>query len=180
MPHKDPEANRAYQREWATRKRRARGQTPNRFAYGGPFWERVAKGLGCWTWQGAKTSAGYGHYRGVYAHRVAYAEANGPIPDGLFVLHHCDNPPCVRPDHLFLGSNRDNILDMLAKDRHVRSLAVADVVDIKRSLARGESRISLARRYGVDRHTIGFIATGRTWGWLVVEPTVQLDIGLSA
>ena len=54
------------------------------------------------------------------AHRIAWTKANGPIPEGLNVLHHCDNPPCVRPSHLFLGTQQDNMDDMNAKDRHYR------------------------------------------------------------
>ena len=76
----------------------------------------------CWTWTGYCNAAGYGHVRWgedrrVFAHRVAWEAVHGPIPDGLVVCHHCDNPPCVRPDHLFLGTVRDNAQDMIAKGR---------------------------------------------------------------
>ena len=89
------------------------------------FWARVQKGEGCWRWDGSKNRYGYGFVsygpRGaqtrVQAHRVAWTLAYGPIPDGAFVLHHCDNPPCVRPDHLFLGTQGDNMVDMAAKRR---------------------------------------------------------------
>lgn len=81
----------------------------------------VDRGPGCWEWPGAQGN-GYGmilmpdgRLRG--AHRVAWELANGPIPDGLFVLHHCDNRACVRPDHLFLGTQGDNVRDMYAKGR---------------------------------------------------------------
>lgn len=88
---------------------------------------RVDKRAGpdkCWPWVGGSLNEGYGcirlgssHGRIVLAHRAAWAIANGPIPDGLFVLHHCDNPPCCNPAHLFLGTHQDNMDDMVAKGR---------------------------------------------------------------
>lgn len=88
------------------------------------FWTKVRKGESCWEWQASVNSSGYGWFRfgekrtPTGAHRVAYVLANGPIPDGLQVLHRCDNPPCVNPTHLFLGTNGDNHADKLAKGRH--------------------------------------------------------------
>lgn len=95
------------------------------------LWEKVDKDgptvphmtTRCWVFTGCcSANHGYGRIaiaRSVArrAHRVSWELANGPIPDGLFVLHRCDNPPCVRPDHLFLGTQRDNILDMHRKGR---------------------------------------------------------------
>lgn len=86
------------------------------------FWLNVEKSAGCWEWIGAKRSTGYGQivkdHRNYLAHRVAWELTNGPIPDGMFVCHHCDNRTCVRPDHLFLGTTTDNMRDMVAKGRH--------------------------------------------------------------
>ena len=96
------------------------------------FWSRVDRSaglLGCWPWSGAHNLDGYGQYRvggrgGVswLVHRLAWVLANGPLPEdtsrgsgGTLVLHSCDNPPCCNPSHLFLGTHRDNIDDMLAK-----------------------------------------------------------------
>ena len=78
---------------------------------------------GCIEWTGAANQYGYGRRqwkgRVVYVHRLAYEQAHGPIPPGLFVLHRCDNPPCYNPDHLFLGTQRDNLQDMSRKGRSI-------------------------------------------------------------
>jgi hypothetical protein len=102
------------------------------------FWERVQKTETCWIWTGSLFTAttwygNYGlkppedtpRYGGFFyqgklwrAHRLSWVIHNGAIPPGKFVLHHCDNPPCVRPDHLFLGTHKDNIHDSIKKNRH--------------------------------------------------------------
>lgn len=153
------------------------------------FWIKVDKNgpivrpeLGpCAVWTGPMHPDGYGSFRGQrgqpqkLAHRAAWEFEHGPIPDGLQVLHRCDNPPCVC--HLFLGTHADNMADMAAKGRSggrgVRSLGAAHpkakltdeiVREIRRlRAARAATCDELAARYGVDGSTISVIATGRTW-----------------
>ena len=89
------------------------------------FWSKVDKedGDGCWVWSGIRSgSGGYGQVRNEwgaveFSHRVAWRLANGPIPDGLNVCHKCDYPPCVRSDHLFLGTQLENVHDSIRKGR---------------------------------------------------------------
>lgn len=144
------------------------------------FWAQVQKQAddGCWEWQGAKsTQMGYGAMslgeRGSvqYTHRLSWQLAKGPIPAGLCVLHRCDNPPCVRPDHLFLGTRRDNMADKVEKGRQHRGeqtggavLVEAQVVEILTAYATGEFPIlGLAGEYGVEEATIRAIVNGQTW-----------------
>jgi hypothetical protein len=88
------------------------------------LWARVDKSnaSGCWVWTGARKSGGYGHFHHrdhglIKAHRASWIVTNGEIPAGLIVCHKCDNPPCVNPSHLFLGTKKDNTRDMMAKGR---------------------------------------------------------------
>lgn len=143
------------------------------------FWSRcVPRPSGCLEWQGSRNRDGYGRapWGGsrVLAHRVAWTIAVGVIPAGMFVCHRCDNPPCCNPDHLFVGTNRDNMRDARAKgrtrngglrgSRHGRArLTEADIPVILGSLASGVSRAALGRRYGVQYQTISKIAAGKIW-----------------
>ena len=88
------------------------------------FWSKVKKGPGCWEWTGSKDRKGYGgiHVRpkGMKAHRVSWMLAHGEhsIPTGKMILHHCDNPPCVRPDHLYVGDAKANMDDTVKRGHH--------------------------------------------------------------
>lgn len=86
------------------------------------FWSKVTRSEGCWEWNGYRTPDGYGRIwkdgKGCSATRISWEMAFGSIPDGLHVLHRCDNPPCVNPDHLFLGDRSTNMQDSVAKGRN--------------------------------------------------------------
>jgi hypothetical protein len=145
----------------------------------GRFWSRVDKTSRpskCWIWTGTK-NGDYGAIinRGkrVRAHRVAYELERGPIPDGLFVCHHCDNPLCVRPDHLFLGTALHNNLDRVQKGRsrhaggelHYRAKLTWDRVRrIRADYAAGTIKHQiLADEHGVSRTTIRDVIKNRIW-----------------
>jgi hypothetical protein len=140
------------------------------------FWEKVSRadGDGCWLWAGSLWK-GYGRLRlpgGRYgsAHRAAWGLTFGVIPDGMCICHHCDNPRCVRPDHLFLGTRRDNNRDRWEKgryddthgERHPGAKLTEDTVRLIR--VSEEAGITLAARYGVTPTTISDVRKGRTWG----------------
>jgi len=148
------------------------------------FWQKVdIRGeADCWPWTGSRTRAGYGNMgigrSNVYAHRFSWELHTGLlIPAGMFVCHSCDNPPCVNPAHLFLGTNADNNRDMREKgrasggargERQHRAILTDDAVrDIRARIAAGEQNASIARAYGVDRSTISAVRTGKNWGHVV-------------
>jgi len=150
------------------------------------FWSKVEKSPDCWIWKAAKRN-GYGvltittqrQKRVIYAHRLSYELANGPIPKGMYVLHHCDRAACVRPDHLFLGSQRDNLADMTNKGRRVQVFGEAQanakltwrkVSEIRGLYAtRHVSHRKLAALFHVDYGTIGRIIRGERWNPVSVK-----------
>lgn len=84
------------------------------------FWRKVRISGDCWIWSGSRTKTGYGLFDTPtrLAHRISYELTTGPIPDGLAILHKCDNPSCVRPDHLWAGTLSENQKDSKRKGRH--------------------------------------------------------------
>lgn len=145
----------------------------------GQFWEHVDKSGDCWIWTAGRTGNGYGSFsidgsHRIPAHRVAYQLAFGTIPNGLWVLHHCDNRLCVNPNHLFLGTRNDNSVDMVAKGRAARGernvtarLTREQVREIRAKYDTHLSVRELSREYGVCKSEINYIITKKSWYWLL-------------
>lgn len=140
------------------------------------FWKRVEKTDWCWNWTGRKVGKGYGildlNATTMQAHRFSWVLHHGKIPDGMLVCHHCDNPGCVRPDHLFVGDDSANMQDMLRKGRGNKAkgeknsnakLTEAQVRQIVHRGRAGESRKTLALECGVSPRAVDFILQGRNW-----------------
>jgi hypothetical protein len=156
------------------------------------FWNKVKKTSGCWIWIGNKRADGYGYicifYRRCRTHRVSWELKHGPIPDGKKVLHRCDNPACVRPSHLFLGDQTDNMHDMWKKgrgivnsvsgekwrdshlaslprgERHRNSKLKRDQIKTIRALAKsGVPQRTIATRFKVSQAWISLIVKRRWW-----------------
>lgn len=122
----------------------------------------------CWEWQGRRSAKGYG--RGPHnepAHRFAYRMLVGRIPNGMLVCHHCDNPPCCNPAHLFVGTHADNMDDMVAKGRQAKhqrptTMPAETVALIRDRYAAGESQGALAAEYGTTPGRVGAIVRWET------------------
>jgi hypothetical protein len=145
------------------------------------FWAKVDKRTagGCWEWNGSRKARGYGQInaggRGgamLKAHRVSWAIHFGSIPDGLHVLHRCDNPPCVNPDHLFLGTNKDNASDCKSKGRKASlageqngraKLNCGAVLAIRALASEGVSRDEIKDRFAISRTTVREIIERKKW-----------------
>lgn len=129
----------------------------------------VIKKDGCWDWSRSKNKAGYGYmlhrHKLLKAHRISYMIHKGEIPKSVFVLHSCDNPPCSNPDHLFLGTNTDNMRDMVSKGRNKprATLTSEQVIGVRKLLDLGVSSARIARDFGVSDVAIHYIKHGKTW-----------------
>jgi len=136
-----------------------------------PFEQSFEKSDGCWIWKGSRKGPkrleyGSFHFRdeSTVAHRFSWLIYKGDIPTGILVLHKCDVPLCVNPDHLFLGTHLDNERDKIAKGRHKGEKLNPDKVkELKSLMASDFGDMNLARKYGVSYQTIWHIRIGRTW-----------------
>jgi hypothetical protein len=137
------------------------------------FWEKVDKTPHCWEWIGRKDADGYGQFKlrrdkHSRAHRLSYQMANGEIPEGLIVLHTCDNPSCVRPDHLYAGTHQQNGQDRSSRGRYrnrpatemKRGLTAETVVKIRQDT---RNNYVIAKDYGVSESTIRHAKSRYTW-----------------
>ena len=160
----------------------------NKTAFEKRFWDKVDERGDdeCWSWLASRSRFGYGNFRVgdkiELAHRVVWEMINGPVPSGdhhgtTCVCHTCDNPDCVNPGHLFLGTQRDNIRDRVSKgrssggsfrgeDNPSSKLAELDVLHIKDLLAAGCRQSGIAEAFNISGAEIYRIATGKCWAWL--------------
>ena len=164
----------------------ARGRQYMRVPIRGRFLTGFSRGSGCWIWKKLKNNRGYGvlwsaEKQGmVLAHRLAWELKNGLIPSGKEVCHSCDVRSCVRPSHLFIGSHAENMRDCAVKDRCSHGSRVPTsklkeeyIPKILDALGRGETRTDIAPRFGVSRHTIGNVGSGKHWVRARVKVVVE-------
>lgn len=140
------------------------------------FWAKVDKNgpNGCWVWNGYCQKFGHGWTRFGLAHRYAWEQLRGVVPEGQFVLHKCDNPPCVNPDHLYVGGRQDNQNDMANRGRsvwgersHYAKLTAKQVKLIRSLFVRtGEKKSNaneLAEQFGIKHGQLLKIVNGQSW-----------------
>lgn len=164
------------------------------------FWEKVDKSEDCWVWTASRDKDGYGGFSlrpraRILAHRFSWTLHYGPIPDGMFVCHHCDNPPCVRPEHLFLGTHQDNVDDMFKKGRGKRAtgeshgthtrptsrpwgerhglhkITADEARAVRARVLMGEMQCTVAAAFGISQTQVSRIMRGTRWKHLWTAPS---------
>lgn len=145
------------------------------------FHKQVTKTDTCWLWTGYRAKGGHGQFRfkskNHYVHRLAYLFHHKTIDDSLCVCHKCDNPICVNPDHLFLGTMSENMKDKIAKNRHAKGdngmlsiLSEDNVIEIMRLYKTGQySQAQLGRRFKIGQTQISRIVNGHRWGHITAQ-----------
>ncbi len=133
------------------------------------FWARVERTASCWLWTGGTFKYGYGAVsdggKARRAHRVAWELTHGAIPAGLHVCHQCDNPQCVNPAHLFLGTQQQNMADMVQKGRHAAARRPWRpwVLQAFALHADGLNQMAIAAQLGVSQASVSRALAGKTW-----------------
>lgn len=152
--------------KWRAERRRKQMRDPVK-----RFESKFIKTATCWLWSAAMGTSGYGHFwlngRPQPASQASYRLYVGEIPAGLFVLHECDNRMCVNPDHLFLGTNQENVADMVAKNRQAKGVEVAasklseeQVLSIRSDV---RSQRKIGKDHGISHTQVGHIKAGKFW-----------------
>lgn len=141
---------------------------------------QINETTGCWEWQKHRNNYGYGKLtvsgRGVYAHRLSYELCNGSIPQGMDLMHKCDNPRCINPDHLSVGTRSQNMKDCSTRGRAkiptsksygesngASKLREVDIRSIRRLLDKGCTQREIAERFGISQSQVSHIKLGRAW-----------------
>lgn len=140
------------------------------------FWDKVDISGNCWEWTAGVWKGGYGEFwfgdRMVQAHRFAYSLIYGPIPEGMCVCHHCDNPGCVKPSHLFLGTQVENQRDSVAKGRGAdhrgekngnSKLYENDVHEIRRLYSLGVKSALLSKMWRINQDHVTRLVSRKSW-----------------
>jgi len=145
------------------------------------FWSHVKKTSGCWVWVGSKDGGGYGCFGSSWlderkSHRISWIIYNGEIPPDFWVLHKCDNPSCVNPEHLYLGTHQDNVQDKIKRERQSRMIGMRngrsiltpdDVIEMRKMYKRGDwSYRQLSWFFGVSQTQVARIMKKESWSWL--------------
>lgn len=128
------------------------------------FWSKVKKGPKCWEWLGCKTEKGYGKFSRMKAHRIAYTLAKGPIPHGLHVSHHCDNPGCCNPGHLSAVANFQNFAEKVDRNPSGKvRFKWEDICEMRAMFVNGASKRSIARKFKTIPRHVRAIISGKSW-----------------
>lgn len=128
---------------------------------------------GCMEFYGASNEKGYGIIKignkSRKAHRISYEFFNGSIPEGKSVLHHCDNPCCVAKEHLYVGTNDENLMDKMSRNRSGKKLDISTAKTVKKLLSEGiQSGAEIARTFGITKQAIYAIKSGKNWSHVEV------------
>jgi hypothetical protein len=153
------------------------------------FWAKVQKSEGCWEWVGHRDKDGYGSIRAqgtrIRAHRMAWQLSNEDIPEGLMVLHKCDNPPCCNPAHLYVGGNSDNMKDKFERNRQSNAgikNAMSKLTDQDILAIRSDPRQHqvIASEYHITPSTVSHILAGAGWRHLLGKEVATGEVGSHA